>query len=57
MLRADRDAALVARDAAAAETANKNDALRRIQQSIAWRLASPMWRLETRGGAKEETSA
>jgi SAM-dependent methyltransferase len=45
----ERDQALEARDAAITEHANKNDALCRIQDSIAWRIASPLWRLETRG--------
>jgi Methyltransferase FkbM domain len=51
-VKAETDRALAARDAAMAETDNKNDALRRIQETIAWRLASPLWRLETRGGER-----
>jgi SAM-dependent methyltransferase len=48
----ERDQAFAARDAAVTEHANKNNALRGIQDSIAWRIASPLWRLETRGERK-----
>jgi hypothetical protein len=51
-LKEERDQALAARDAAMAETANKNDSLCRIQDSIAWKIASPLWRLETRSERK-----
>ena len=51
-----RDAALVERDVAMAETANKNEALCRIQDSIAWSIASPIWRLETRSERKARRS-
>jgi O-methyltransferase len=47
-VKAERDQALAARDAARVETANKNDSLCRIQDSIVWKVASPLWRLETR---------
>jgi FkbM family methyltransferase len=47
-LLAERDAAIATRDTAVAE----RDAACRIQDSIAWRFASPLWRLETRSERK-----
>jgi FkbM family methyltransferase len=62
-LRTERDAAqtelnaaIAERDAAAAELAAVKAAHARIKDSISWRIASPLWRLETRSERKARRS-
>ena len=54
---AERDQALTARDVAIAENANKNEALCLIRSSIVWKIASPLWRLETRSERKARSAS
>ncbi len=49
---AERDTAVADRDSAAAELAAAKAEHGRIRDSIAWKIASPLWRLETRSERK-----